>query len=157
MILRRCQPSESRAAKTWIGEHHYLKSTPPGYIAVLEFLEGSELIGAMLLGRPSSRGYDPDRIMEITRVYFIDGPLAPCNTESRALAMMRKWVRTWLPNIRLLLSYSDPSQGHTGKIYEADGWAPLGMTEKKTGYGWRSRPNRKDDPVTPKQRWVRTP
>lgn len=52
--------------------------------------------------------------------------------------------------------YSDP-QGHTGAIYEADGWAKFGMTTNKTGYGWKSRPNRKDDPVTPKQRWVRSP
>lgn len=155
MILRRCQPTESRAAARWIADRHYTRSKPPGFIAVLEFVEGKEVIGAMLLGRPSSRGFNPDRIMELNRMYFIDE--APKNTESRGLAMMRKFVRTWFPCIRLLISYSDPAQGHTGAIYEADGWAPFGMTTHKTGYGWRSRPNRKEDPVGPKQRWVRTP
>lgn len=155
MILRRAQPSESRAVKTWLKAHHYLGSTPPGFVHALEFIEGRELIGAMLPGRPSSKAYDADKVLEVTRVCFVDS--APKNTESQALAMMRKHVRTWLQGVRLLISYSDPAQGHSGTIYEADGWCPFGMTTSKSGYGWRSRPNRKNDPVTPKQRWVRTP
>jgi hypothetical protein len=122
---------------------------------VLEFTEGRDLIGAMILGRPSARGFDPSMIMELNRVYFIDATAA--NVESQALAMMRRHVRTWLQGIRLLVSYSDPAQGHGGTIYLADGWAPFGMTTHKSGYGWRSRPGRSSDPVTPKQRWVRTP
>lgn len=155
MQIRRCQPSESRASAEWLAELHYLRSKPPGFVHVLEFSEGKELIGAMILGRPSSRAYDADQIMELNRVYFIEDT-AP-NVESQGLAMMRKHVRIWLPGIRLLVSYSDPGQGHKGIIYAADGWAPFGMTSHKSGYGWKSRPGRKDDPVTPKQRWVRTP
>ncbi len=153
--LRRAQPTESREVAAWIKERHYLKRTPPGYIHALEFLHDGKRVGAMLLGRAASRSYDPSKILEITRIYFTDE--APFNIESRSLAMMRKHVRTWLPSVRLLISYSDPSQGHSGSIYEADGWAPFGMTTHKTGYGWRSRPNRSTDPVGPKQRWVRTP
>lgn len=139
----------------WIKERHYSKRTPPRFRAVLEFLEGSDIIGAMLLGRPSSRAYDDQYIVELTRMYF--EPSAPRNTESHALAMMRRWVRIWWPQTKLLLAYSDPSVGHTGTIYLADGWCPFGMTTHKNGDGWKSRPNRNDDPVTPKQRWVRTP
>lgn len=141
--------------KEWIKERHYARRTPPGYIVALEFSMGRDLVGAMLLGRPGPRAIDQDRVVELTRMYFIDE--APKNTESRALAMMRRYVRTWLTGVRLLLAYSDPAAGHTGMVYEADGWCPFGMTTHKTGYGWRSRPNRSDDPVTPKQRWVRTP
>ncbi len=155
MNIRRCQPSESRLTAQWIAELHYLRSKPPGFVQVLEFLEGRELIGAMILGRPSSRGFDPSVILEVNRVYFIDD--TPSCVESQGLSMMRKHVRTWLNGIRLLVSYSDPAQGHKGVIYQAYGWAPFGMTTHKSGYGWRSRPDRKTDPVTPKQRWVRTP
>lgn len=155
MQLRRAQPSESRKVAAWIKEHHYLKSTPPGFVCALEFMDGKDLIGAMLLGRPSSKAYNPDLIMEVTRVYFIDD--TPANVESQGLSLMRRFVRTWLNGVRLLISYSDPSQGHGGTIYLADGWAPFGMTTHKSGHGWRSRPDRKNDPVTPKQRWVRTP
>lgn len=155
MQIRRCQPSESRITAEWIAEMHYLRSKPPGFVHVLEFVNGRDLIGAMILGRPSARGLNADQILELNRVFFIDD--TPANVESQGLAMMRKHVRTWLQGIRLLISYSDPAQGHGGVIYQADGWAPFGMTGHKSGYGWRSRTNRKDDPVTPKQRWVRTP
>jgi hypothetical protein len=155
MQIRRCQPSESRITAEWIAEMHYLRSKPPGFVQVLEFCDGSSLIGAMILGRPSSKAYDTNLILELNRVFFRDG-VGHC-VESQGLSMMRKHVRTWLPGVRLLISYSDPSVGHAGTIYAADGWAPLGMTSHKSGYGWRSRPNRRDDPVTPKQRWVRTP
>jgi hypothetical protein len=155
MNFRRAQPSEARAIVAWIKERHYLRTTPPGYVAVLEFIEGRDRIGAMMLGRPSARSLDADRVLELTRMYFVDA--APKNTESHGLAIMRKFVRTWLPGIRLLIAYSDPAAGHAGTVYEADGWAPYGMTTHKTGDGWRSRPNRAADPVTPKQRWLRTP
>jgi hypothetical protein len=35
---------------------------------------------------------------------------------------MQAHIRKWYPGIRLLLAYSDPSQGHRGTVYEADGW-----------------------------------
>ncbi len=155
MNIRRCQPSEAREVLAWIKERHYLKSTPPGFVVVIEFLDGKHRIGAMQLGRPSASSLDQDRILELNRMYFIDD--APKNTESHALSMMRRFVRTWYPNIRLLLAYADPAQGHRGTIYEADGWAMFGKTSHKKGYGWRSRPDRSADPVTPKVRWVRTP
>ena len=153
MNLRRCQPSESRATSHWIALHHYLESCPPGFVQVIEFCEGKDLVGAMLLGRPSSKEYDPDTILQLHRMYFVDE--APKNTESQGLAMMRKHVRTWLPQIRLLLSYSDPEKGHQGTVYEADGWARFGIT--KSGNGWKSRGGRRDQANSRKQRWVRTP
>ena len=53
---------------------------------------------------------DADRILELTRAYLVDE--APKNSESHALSLMRKHVRTWLPGIRLLLAYSDGAAGH---------------------------------------------
>lgn len=153
--MRRAQPSESREIARWIKEHHYTRRTPPGYVVALEFLSDGGRVGAMLLGRPAARSLDQDKVLELTRMYFVDED--PRNTESHGLAMMRRFVRTWLPQIRLLLAYSDPAQGHAGTVYEADGWAQFGHTTHKSGYGWRSRPNRNEDPVTPKLRWVRTP
>ncbi len=153
--IRRCQPSEARAVVAWLKERHYLHSAPPGFIHVLEVIEGKDRVGALILGRPGPRELDSDRILELTRAYLIDE--APHNSESHVLALMRRHVRVWLPGIRLLLAYSDPAAGHDGGIYEADGWAPFGKTRHRTGYGWRSRPNRSSDPVSPKLRWVRTP
>jgi len=62
-----------------------------------------------------------------------------------------------IPRIRGLLSYSDPSIGHEGTIYEADMWCPLGLTDECWGYGWKSRGGRRDQRVSRKMRWFRTP
>lgn len=153
--LRRAQPSEAIAQKHWIAERHYLESAPPGFVHVYEFTLGSELVGGAILGRPGARQYDPDRILEVTRFFFVDA--TPTHVESKGLAMMRKHIRIWIPKIRLLLAYSDPEQGHEGTIYEADGWAPLGLTDGAWGHGWNSRKGRRDQRVSKKRRWVRTP
>lgn len=155
--LRRLQPSESRELRTWITERHYLRSAPPGYRAALEFLLAGDRVGAMLLGRPAARSLDEKLWLELTRVYFTDA--APSNTESQGLAMMRRWVRVWMPEVRGLLSYSDPEVGHAGTIYLADGWAPFGRTSNGNS-GWENRPGRKPAPTgrpSRKTRWVRTP
>lgn len=154
-MIRRAQPEESREVRAWIIKHHYTQSAPPGYRVALEFIEGKERVGAMLLGRPTSRELDPDLWLELTRMYFVDS--APKNTESKALAMMRKYVRIWMPEIKGLLSYSDGGVGHLGTVYLADNWAPFGRTKLNT-IGWKSRPNRRTTEVpSRKTRWIRTP
>ena len=157
MNIRRAQPAETGELKEWIKANHYLKSTPPGFVCLLEFREGTERIGAMLIGRPASRALDADRVLELSRMYFVDS--AGPNTESRALAMMRRFIRVWYPCVKLLISYSDPAAGHRGTIYEADNWAPFGMTKRDHWYGWkRHGENRSSQQVvSQKQRWVRTP
>jgi hypothetical protein len=153
--VRRLQPSEALEGRAWIAERHYLESAPPGFVHVYEFTLGGERRGGLILGRTSARQYDPERILEVTRLFFVDD--TPPHVESRALALARKHVRIWIPKIRLLIAYSDPDQGHEGIIYEADNWCPFGMTDGAWGYGWKSREGRRGDRVSKKQRWVRTP
>lgn len=101
--------------------------------------------------------YNPDHVIQLYRVFFVD-ETDHC-IESQALAMARKHIRTWLPHIRLVLSYSDPSVGHEGTIYDADGWCELGKTKERNDYGFQTHKgrNRTKKHVTPKIRWVRTP
>lgn len=155
MNFRRAQPSETRELKDWIATHHYLQSCPPGFVQLYEFTEGRELIGGMLLGRPSAKQYNPDKILQLHRMFFIDE--TERFVESQGLAIMRKHVRTWIPGIRGLLSYSDPTEGHEGTVYEADMWCPLGMTDEAWGAGWESRDGRKAEKKSRKMRWFRTP
>ena len=67
MQIRRAQPSETKALMLWIAAGHYLQSCPPGFVHLYEFLEGRELIGAMLIGRPNAKSYDPDKILQLHR------------------------------------------------------------------------------------------
>jgi hypothetical protein len=155
MHIRRCQPGETRDLKAWIAAHHYLQSCPPGFVHLYEFTEGRDLIGGMLLGRPCARSYDPDRVLQLHRMFFVD-ETAPF-VESHGLSIMRRRVRVWLPQIKGLLSYSDPSAGHEGTVYEADNWCPLGLTKERSDVGWDSRDGRIPRKATAKMRWFRTP
>ena len=155
MHFRRAQPSETRELSAWIAAHHYLGCCPAGFVNLYEFTEGRELIGGMLLGRPSAQQYNPDKILQLHRMFFIDE--TERFVESQGLAIMRKHVRVWIPQIKGLLSYSDPSEGHEGTVYEADNWCPLGMTEEPRGFGWNSREGRKEEKHSKKMRWFRTP
>lgn len=155
LVMRRAQPAESREIRAWIMSRHYTGSAPPGYVLALEFLEGRMRVGAMLIGRPTSRELDPDVWLELTRMYFLEA--APRFSESRALAMMRRYVRVYLPSVRALIAYSDPSVGHAGTVYAADGWAAFGRTSNHGSVAWRNRPGRRPSPGGRKLRWVRTP
>ena len=108
------------------------------------------MIGAMMWGRPTARTYDPKRILELTRLYLIDGtePFA----ESRALGMARRLIRRRLPEIKGLIAYSSTGMGHAGTVYLADGWFAVGTTRAAA---W-NREGRKNRDTSPKIRWVRT-
>lgn len=159
VMVRRSQPTEVGSLLAWTGDNHYLGCTPAGCVCGLEVMDGNKRIGALILGRPSARGYNSsgykvDRLFELTRMYMVD-ETEHC-VESKVLAMMRKHVRTWFPTVRMLIAYSDQSNGHEGLIYEADGWTPFGMTAaSKTG--WNSRDGRKATQSSAKQKWLRTP
>lgn len=155
MQLRRAQPGETRELSDWIAANHYLQNCPAGFVHLYEFTEGKKIIGGMLIGRPSAKSYDADSILQLHRMFFVDDT-AHC-VESQGLAMMRKHIRTWIPQIRGLLSYSDPGEGHQGTVYVADGWCPLGFTEERNDCGWSSREGRQDRKTTKKMRWFRTP
>lgn len=156
--IRRCQPSETHATKKWVALNHYLECAPPGFGFIFEFCEGTELVGAHIWGIPQAREkYNPDTVVQLYRVFFIDDT-EHC-VESQSLAMARKHIRTWMQHIRLVLSYSDPSVGHEGTIYDADGWCSIGKTKKRSDYGFQThkgRPRTIKD-ISSKVIWVRTP
>ena len=155
VILRRCQPSESLNLRDWIISNHYTHAAPPGFRVALEFIEDASRVGGMLLGIPNARELPCPPWLELTRMYFTDA--MPKNTESQGLGMMRRWVRKWLPDIRMLIAYSNPAAGHTGTVYAADGWGKFGETRARHE-GWENRPGRRGEVgYTPKARWLRTP
>ena len=153
--IRRVQPGEARDVDTWITERHYRGCVPPGAVLRLEWILRGERIGAMMWGRPCARmlNADADHLLELTRMYF-DGDGAISMTA--ALAQARKHIRSWFPQVKLLLSYADPQQGHEGIIYQADGWARFGKTTPKE-LGWANRDDRRDACGHSKIRFVRTP
>lgn len=110
----------------WIAERHYLKSTPAGARLRFWVLVEGKRVGAMMWGRPVARNLDQDRLLELTRMYFIDD--TPRFIESRGLGMARSYIRKHLPEVKGLLAYSSTGEGHEGTVYEADGWFCVGMS-----------------------------
>lgn len=48
------------------------------------------------------------------------------NSESQAISLGIKWIRTYMPHIRLLVSYAGRKEGNYGYIYQATNWEYLG-------------------------------
>lgn len=139
----------------WIKERHYLRSTPAGAVIRMEFLDDAGVrIGAMLWGRPISPKVDQKHILELTRMYFLEGT-QHC-IESRALSMARKYIRKHYPEIQGLIAYSSTAEQHRGTIYSADGWFKVGESKSRNG-SWESRPGRTNRDLSTKLKFARTP
>lgn len=136
-------PVSYRTAKLFVEQHHYLGYAPPGARACLGVWYGGRLMGVLMFGRPSARLEDQHNTLELTRMVLLDE--CPRNSESRALALATMWIRKNMHEIRRLIAYSDPAQGHEGTVYRAVGWRLIGRT---TGGRWsRSGRQRRDAAV----------
>lgn len=122
--------------------NHYLGPTVRGWSYRDEF-------GCMVVARPTSRRI-PTTWLELTRWCLIGTP----NGGSQ------QWARVWrelvdkFPECTTVVSYSDPSQGHTGALYRACSWkwAPTWhrIVTPPTGNGsWTEGKNE-----SAKDRWV---
>jgi len=138
----------------WIAAHHYLQSTPAGAVLRMEFVDDEgRRIGAMMWGRPTSHKLDQEQLLQLTRMYFVDD--TEPYTESKALAMARKYIRKHLPQIKGLISYASIDQGHEGTIYKADNWFLI--AKRKSGGSWENRPGRTNRDIGPKLKYGRSP
>ena len=82
----------SKELDKWIAEHHYLHSAPAGAIIRMEIQDDtSQRIGGMMWGRNPSPKQDQRNVLCLTRMYCVDD--TEPYTESRALAMARKYIR----------------------------------------------------------------
>jgi len=137
----------------WIKANHYLHSVPAGAILRMCFKDRQQsVLGCMMWGRPSSRKIDQEKILELTRMCFIDETQR--FIESRCLAMARKYIRKHHSATMGLIAYSSTGAGHEGIIYQADNWYHLGGS---SGGSWESRDNRTDRDLSQKIRWTRSP
>jgi hypothetical protein len=71
-------------------------------------------------------GAKPDDCLTLTRLWLSDE--LPPNSESRTLSVIFRALRK-NTDLKFLLSYADPSQGHLGGIYQATGWLYTGLSD----------------------------
>ena len=128
MVVRR---SSVKEARPYIATHHYSKTMPDSTTDVFMGFYDGVFAGVCVFGMGTGKGQyyrliddlqDGD-YRELTRLWSPDG--MPKNTESKLIS---ESIKLLPKEVRLILSYADPSQGHLGKIYQATNWLYLGTT-----------------------------
>lgn len=109
---------------------HYLKKRPAIITLALEMLELEEPVGCITYSLPPKeveKRYGK-KTWELSRLYLIDR--LPHNAETWLISKSIKWIKKNHPDVCALVSYADPSAGHSGTIYKASNWLFDGMTDE---------------------------
>lgn len=125
----------------YLDAHHYLGRARRG-------IAWSDEFGVLVLGSPSSR-HLPTDWLELSRWCLVGTP----NGGSKQWAEVSKWLRNNHPTTTVV-SYSDPSVGHTGALYKACNWlwAPTWQRLRPPPTGNGTWDGKKSQSV--KDRWV---
>jgi hypothetical protein len=148
-------------ARDFIEAHHYThKFSSTRYALGVFYVEDTEhmffaganekLIGCMTYGHPVSNrtvdsitdGLELDEVLELTRLCALDG--YGKNLESYVIAQSFDWLRKNAPEVKVLVSYADPEQAHTGGIYRATNWLYQGCGYSKLMPDYSIRINEDD-------------
>ncbi len=128
----RVQPIPFVAAKQIIIKHHYLHSLPGGTKLAFGVVMCGKLLGAITFGAGPYNSFRLVRdakqndCLTLTRLWLSDQ--LPANSESRVIGILLRAIKK-NTEVKLLVSYADPSQGHLGIIYQATGWIYTGLSE----------------------------
>jgi len=69
---------------------------------------------------------------KLTRLWISDSEGK--NAESWFLGQTFKWLKEYAPKIKVLMSYTDPTFGHIGTIYQASNWLYQGSDIRTADY-----------------------
>lgn len=116
----------SFAVKNW----HYSKTLPVGKLIKVGVWEDGRFIGVVIyswgannnLGKPY--GLEMTECCELVRVALTNHK----TPVSRIMAIAQKFLVKKSPGLRLIVSFADPSAGHHGGIYQANGWVYCGTS-----------------------------
>jgi hypothetical protein len=122
-----------QAAKYAVTHWHYSKVMPAGKTLKVGVWEDEQFIGAIIYSRGANKhlgrpyGLDQDGCCELTRVALREHK----TPVSKMMAISFKFLRKHCPDLRLIISYADPMQGHHGGIYQATNWIYEGAVEMR--------------------------
>jgi hypothetical protein len=124
------------AAKYACFNWHYSKSIPAGKLVKVGAWENEQFIGVVIFARGATPnlgkpyGLDQDQCVELVRIALKHHKTPVSKIASIAI----KWLKKSNPNIRLIVSFADQSQGHHGGIYQAGNWTYSGVGNPATFY-----------------------
>ncbi len=116
-------------AKQIIIENHYSHTMPVTNL-FLGFYYKNRLNCIIVYGSGASyrlaTSLPNSNFYELVRLFSFDN--APKNMESYCISQSFKYIKKHHPEIKVLVSFADPSQGHLGYIYQATNWIYTGLT-----------------------------
>ncbi|MFC1873881.1 DNA methyltransferase [Chloroflexota bacterium] len=105
---------------------------PGGTKLAFGALVNNRLLGAITFGSGPANahrlveGVGLDECLTLTRIWLSDE--LPCNSESRIIGICLRALKKHT-QVKFLVSYADPTEGHLGTIYQATGWLYTGLSE----------------------------
>ena len=95
-----------------LAKHHYLGPATRGFALV-------DAAGVLTFANPTSRNLPQWTWLDLTRWCIVS---REPNAGSRQWAGVHRWLLNNRPEVTTIVSYSDPSAGHTGALYRACNW-----------------------------------
>ena len=126
---------------------HYSKSVPVPPLVKVGVWENNKFIGVVIFSRGASSnllkpyGLTTTEGCELTRI-ALNVHKTPV---SRIMSIAIKFLKKNSPNLKLIISFADPSEGHHGGVYQATNWIYSGRSASsfkyldKNGEEWHSR------------------
>lgn len=117
-------------AKQAVERWHYSRRMPAAGLDCYGVSEAGRFIGVVVFGMganyrlAASFGLGQSEVRELTRVALCQDRSVP--TSSIVAAALRR-LRRERPSVRLVVSFADTAQGHTGTLYQAGNWHYLGV------------------------------
>jgi hypothetical protein len=124
------------AAKYAVTHWHYSKSLPASKLVKYGVWEDEKFIGVILFSWGASPhlgkafNLDQTEVCELTRI-ALNTHKAPV---SQFLAEAIKKLKKDSPGLKLIVSFADPKEGHSGGIYKATNWIYTGKSNDVTEY-----------------------
>lgn len=96
-----------------------------------------KIVGGIIYGQLSTTAWKKfgkieSDVLELRRLILVDE--AERNSESRFIGYSLKWIRRYLPSVKVVVSYADPNHGHSGVVYKASNFVYMGITGKDKGF-----------------------
>lgn len=121
----------SRSEAEPLVRSHYLKRWPGVCVLTLGMWRGPFIVGVIVFALPpreTMKRYGVITAWELARLYVLD--TEPFNSETWFMARAIKFIESNHPQVEALVSYADPSAGHSGMIYRAANWEADGRTDQ---------------------------
>ena len=111
---------------------HYLGRWPDVVTLVLGLQFLDRYVGVLVYALPpreTNKRYGAAHCWELARLWVDD--CMPKNTETFFIARGSAYIKTFRPDVEMLVSYVDPSAGHAGTVYKAANWVSDGRTDER--------------------------